>query len=243
MQKDRVSEEIRPRGIEHEIMVSQACFIGKILSIFTHEIKNHLAVIKESSGLMEDLIEFGKSRPKQDLNQFLEISSSIHNQVRKTMSLLNYLNRFSHRFDHEMCTFNLNESLEELLALIQRMVNQKRITINKEFEQNMPLVQSNPSHLQLLVFSLLEERIKKLDDRSSISIRTSHSKGKITISILTHGDMTHRSEKMPLCSRELLQDLTLNLGWSITEKENDSSTAIVIPVSPTLHPEKKGCRV
>ncbi len=103
--------------IEHELRVSQLCFIGKILSLFTHEINNHLAILKESAGLMEDLIEFGESQSKQDSGQYLQISHSIHNQVRKTMTLLKYLNRFGHRFDHEISSFNLNESLEELLVL------------------------------------------------------------------------------------------------------------------------------
>jgi len=216
--------------IEHDLRVSQLCFIGKILSLFTHEINNHLAILKESAGLMEDLIEFGESRSKQDSGQYLQISHSIHTQVRKTMTLLKYLNRFGHRFDHEISSFDLNESLDELLVLIQRSVNQKRITIEKEFDNSIPAVRSSPSQLQLLVFSLLEEKIRRLDDRSTISIKTSHSKGKITISILAEGNMTHETEKQNFCSGELLQDVIAKMGWSITETEK-GRTAITLPVS------------
>jgi nitrogen-specific signal transduction histidine kinase len=230
MQKDSASQGACTPDIEHELRVSQLCFIGKILSIFTHEINNHLAIIRESAGLMEDLIEFGESRSKQDSGQYLQINHSIRNQVGKTMTLLKYLNRFSHRFDYEICTFNLNESLEELLVLIQRSVNQKRITIEKEFDNNIPVVLSSPSQFQLLVFSLLEEKIRRLDDRSSISIKTSHSKGKITISILAEGNMTHETEKQNFCSGELLQDVIAKLGWSITETEK-GRTAITLPLS------------
>jgi C4-dicarboxylate-specific signal transduction histidine kinase len=231
MQGNKVSIGECSSDMEHELRVSQLCFIGKILSLFTHEINNHLAILKESAGLMEDLIEFGGgSRSKQDSGQYLQISHSMHTQVRKTMTLLKYLNRFGHRFDHEMSSFNLNESLEELLVLIQRSVNQKRITIEKEFDNNIPAVRSSPSQLQLLVFSLLEEKIRRLDDRSSISVKTSHSGGKITISILAQGNMTDKTKEHTFCSGKLLQDVIAKMGWSITETEK-AGTAITLPMS------------
>lgn len=36
-------------------------FIGKIISDFTHEINNHLALIKESTGLISDICKGKKS--------------------------------------------------------------------------------------------------------------------------------------------------------------------------------------
>ena len=35
-------------------------FIGRIISCYTHEMKNYLAIIKETNGLMKDVIEIGK---------------------------------------------------------------------------------------------------------------------------------------------------------------------------------------
>ncbi|MBF0520244.1 MAG: hypothetical protein HQK92_11025, partial [Nitrospirae bacterium] len=46
------------KDLEHEVTNERLRFIAKILSLYTHEIKNHMAIINESVGLMGDIIEF-----------------------------------------------------------------------------------------------------------------------------------------------------------------------------------------
>ncbi len=40
--------------------LSETAFMGKITAAITHEMKNVLAIIKESAGLMEDLLSVAK---------------------------------------------------------------------------------------------------------------------------------------------------------------------------------------
>jgi nitrogen-specific signal transduction histidine kinase len=175
-------------NFERELRFMQLRFIGKILAGFTHESKNYLAIIKESAGLIEDMIKLGKSGEAAS-GQFLEITHSIEEQVEKSAGLFKYLNRFSHRMDTQLSAFNCNEALEELMALVNRFANQKRIQLAKDFQQDLPQIYGNPSMLQFLVFSYLEENIKTLDKNSRIIIKTRTASGSIIIKIIPEGNL------------------------------------------------------
>jgi len=49
---------------EEMLRLYQLQFVEKVLSVFTHELNNHLAIIKESASLIEDTLRFQKSSAK-----------------------------------------------------------------------------------------------------------------------------------------------------------------------------------
>lgn len=175
-------------NFERELRFLQLRFIGKILAGFTHESKNYLAIIKESAGLMDDMIKLGKAGEAAS-GQFLEITHSIEEQIEKSTGLFKYLNRFSHRMDTRLSAFDCNEALEELMALVNRFANQKRIELAKDFQHDMPQIYGNPSLVQFLVFSFLEETIRTLDKNGRIIIKTGTANGSIIIKIITDGNL------------------------------------------------------
>ena len=119
---------------EEAIKIAHLKFIGKVLSVFTHELNNHLAIIKESAGLIEDTLRLQKSSGKYDIEESLKIIRSIENQIGKTAWICKKLNGFGHRMDRALSTFNVNESLEELLVLLNRVANQKKVSFEKDFQ-------------------------------------------------------------------------------------------------------------
>ena len=60
----RADSERSHAMVDEQITTSQLNFIGKVLCVFSHEINNQLAVVKESVGLIGDLIELGKTSRK-----------------------------------------------------------------------------------------------------------------------------------------------------------------------------------
>lgn len=223
---------------EQNLRVSQLRLIGKILSSFTHEIKNHLAFIKESAGLISDLMESKKSLSKQDIQQNLNIIQSIEEQIGKTSELCNYLNRFAHRMDYPMSTFSVNESMEELIVLLNRFAHQKRIGLEKDFQKNLPTIYSDPSRLQFLIFCYIEEMIRRLDMNSRIVLKTLSSDDSVMIRIIPEGDVITPVEGKSACSLELQQDVIKQLGGNLSQE--DKEVTITMPVSPESSPAKTG---
>lgn len=210
---------------EQDLRYLQLCFIGKIIAGFTHEIKNHLAIIKESAGLIGDLIKFGK-KGKDESAQYLEIIGSVEDQMERTVELFNYLNRFAHRMDMQTAVFNVNDSLEELVALVNRFAHQRKITLEKEFQRDLPPIKNDPPLFQFLVFCLIENTLMALDKNSKIVLKTSVSADRILVSIVPKGNFIE-SQQGP-CSREIQDDVIKQLGGSI---ERDSEGTVIALVS------------
>jgi nitrogen-specific signal transduction histidine kinase len=214
---------------EENLRLLHLRFIGKILAGFTHEVKNYLAIIKESAGLLEDLMKLEKSSQSAS-GQYLEIIRSIEEQTEKTNILYRYLNRFAHRMDDQLATFNINESLEELTALVTRFANQKKITIEKDFYESMPSIYSNPSLLQLVVYTALEEKIKHLDKNSKISIQTGIDENSVKIRLVAEGNLIEGEGDATSIPYEVLEKIVKQLGGNISE-ENRKETLMMLPLT------------
>ena len=214
---------------EENLRLLHLRFIGKIIAGFTHEVKNYLAIIKESAGLMEDLIKLGRTSAS-DSGQNLEIIHLIEEQIEKANVLFRYLNRFAHRMDDQLATFNINESLEELTALVTRFANQKRITIEKDFHESMPLISSNPSLLQFVVYSALEEKIRNLDKNSKIAIQTGVDENRVRIRLVSEGNLIEGEGDATSIPYEVLEKIIKQLGGNISEK-NGRETLMMLPLT------------
>lgn len=208
----------------------QLRFIGKILAAFTHEIKNYISIIKESAGLMGDMIKLGK-KSRNEPGEYLEIIHSIEEQIEKTNDLFRYLNRFSHRMDTEISSFNVNETLEELIALLTRFANQRKISLEKEFQKDIPSMNNNPSMLQFLVFHFLEEKLARLDKNSRLIIKTESANGSTVIRIIPKGNLLDKDKDKDKdnFTYELQDNVVRQLGGNISlEKEE---TVISVPLT------------
>ena len=213
---------------ERDLRLLQLRFIGKILAGFTHESKNYIAIVKESAGLIGDMIQLGE-KAGDESQAYLEIIHSIEEQIEKATNLFRHLNRFSHRMDTELCTFNVNETLEELIALLTRFAHQKKISLEKDFQQDIPSINNNPSLLQLLVFHFLEEQFTRLDKDSSLMLKTSLSNGSVIVKIIAKGTYLEADTEKKPGNDKIHVYIIDQLGGTII-KENDL-TSITLPVS------------
>ncbi len=215
---------------EQDLRFLQLRFIGRILAGFTHEIKNHLAIVKESAGLMGDMIKMGKS-DKIDSRQFLEIIHSIEEQVGKSIAHFTYLNRFAHKMDLPLTKVNVNDCMEELIVLLHRFANQKRISFEKEFQKDPPTINSNPSMVQFLVFNFLEELLTTLDKDSRILIKTETLNGSVAIRIIPKGNILDTGTGEALCSQEIIDYVLAMLGGTLSKQKDGGEAVITIPVA------------
>jgi nitrogen-specific signal transduction histidine kinase len=212
-----------------ELITSQLSFIGKVLSVFSHEINNHLAILKESVGLIGDLIELGKTSSRKDLKEILKITQSIKNQIEQTTYFCDKLNGFGHGMEEPLSAFNIHKSIDELMVLLRRFINQKMICLEKDFTANMPLIYSNPLKIQFLIFCLVEKHLKRLDKNSRIIIKTVYSNDSIGITIIPKGNLIETDEEV-ICKDEIYKHIIKQLGGSISQKTADETT-IMLPVS------------
>jgi signal transduction histidine kinase len=204
----------------------QKLFVGIILASFTHELRNHLAVVKESSGLQQDMIALDGS--VKDLSGLVQTLQSVDEQIDNALQLSSFLNRFAHRMDNEEAYFSVAEVLDELMVLVSRLARQRLVALDTDFSEVVPPVVGDPANLQMLVFFLLDEKIRNLPRESSILIRIAGAQGGAMITIASQGDGPEDVEQGSRCPREVLHSVARGMGAEIIDGDGAQETGIFL---------------
>jgi nitrogen-specific signal transduction histidine kinase len=200
-------------------------FINRILSSYTHEIRNYLAIIKETNGLMKDVIQIGKSR-SVEAKQFLGFIGCVEDQIERAAAITDYLHRFAHRMDCERTAVSINELIEELVALMTRLAYRRRIAFEKELRGGLPSTVMNPILFHYLLYCIIDSRMSCLDRNGIVRIATSFSEG-LRINVSSKGDVV-KDGAAELCRNEEINGLAAELGAEISKDGTDM--VIKVPI-------------
>ncbi len=201
-----------------ETELSKTAFMGKITAGATHEMKNVLAIIKESAGLMEDLLSVGQEGSFPFREKFLKILSRISDQVTRGVNLANALNGFAHNPDQPIATVDINALIAELIFLCQRFALSKRLTLkNVAHAQPLPY-KCDAVKLQMTIFRGIDLLLDMADPGAIITIRaTARADGNPAIEFLCErkGIELHN---IPETVKELLWDPMVAWAESLNAK-------------------------
>lgn len=219
------------KDAEHTLRTAHLSAIGKILSIFTHELRNALAAAGESAGLMADILEIEEKSGKCDLSKHMDTVRAIDSQIGRAVTLSQHLSRFSGRLEEPAADFKVHEAIEELIALIQRSIKQKRMTLTRDFNTKLPVVRNNPALFQLAVFCYLEKILSEFDQNCTIRIKTELSGSSILVRLIPEGNRIAPVECPILFSDELMTEVMENLGGKSEAAKSCDEILIQLPCS------------
>lgn len=136
--------------------VKELAFMGKVNASLSHEIKNTLAIINESVGLMGDLL--GKEPPAdwEAYPRLKSIIASIEEQVQRSGAIIKRLNRFAHSTDKPVAAVDLNELVEEITTLAQRFARLRGVKLEVKLASEPLVIHSDPFRIQQVIFAFIE---------------------------------------------------------------------------------------
>ena len=139
--------------------VRESAFLGRITAGITHELKNVLAIIRESAGLMEDIMSISPDALKSQQDKFKNALKKIDDQVGRGVELTDRLNKFAHSSDEAIQKIDLLTVTKQLLALSQRFARLKNVVLQADMptdsDQQFILV-TRPVPLQMALFAAME---------------------------------------------------------------------------------------
>lgn len=164
----------------------KAAFMGKITAGVTHEIKNVLAIIKESAGLMEDLITLSKDKPIPQQEKFIRSLSRIADQVARGVDLSSHLNAFAHAPDETLTSVELNSVVKQAVFLCQRFARLQGLTLHARPSDGPLMVTTDPLGLQMLLFECVALVMSTVESGAAVTLEATDADGK-SISIESAG--------------------------------------------------------
>ncbi|MCF6246376.1 MAG: hypothetical protein L3J69_03345 [Desulfobacula sp.] len=156
-------------------------FFGKMSVSATHEIKNTLAIIKESAGLLEDLsimAQKGQSLSTQHINT---ISQRVARQVKRSDMVLRKLNRFSHSVDQSKEIVDLEKTFGFVLNLASRLVEMQGVSF-KVTSPVAPLrINTSLFYMENMIWQAIEAACSIVDKEKQIMISFGTDGAKVSI--------------------------------------------------------------
>ncbi|MGB5686979.1 MAG: hypothetical protein WBM35_14305, partial [Candidatus Electrothrix sp.] len=140
----------------------QMASFGRLLADFSHEMRNHLAVIQEANGLLEDILAMEGSEGNSVPALLEETAAQIGQRVRHSADLCQHLSGMAHRSDTPLSSFLINELLAELTVFLERSARSQQVTLQLDLEQEIEPIYNEPALLQHLLYQLYVFSLERL---------------------------------------------------------------------------------
>jgi hypothetical protein len=155
----------------------EAEFIGTITASETHEIRNVLAIVKESAGLIEDLVRAsatGAGAPSRE--RILKATTRIDAQVARGAEIVTRLNRFAHSMDERNGRVDLADAVREVAFHSQRLARARCQTVEAAANGSVWLT-GNALHVQMALYAAVAFCLGDLPDGAALTLRAEGTGG------------------------------------------------------------------
>lgn len=175
----------------------ESAFFGKITAGITHELKNVLAIIRESAGLMEDIISMSPDALTSYRDKFQSALKKIDNQVVRGVELTDRLNKFAHSSDAPLAKIDLLTVIEQLVALSQRFARLKNVVLQADIPPDLDhqfILVTRPVLLQMALFAAIECCISAMPAEGGKITFKAEKNNKYAVYVLCGGNLPATTE-------------------------------------------------
>lgn len=199
-------------------------FFGKVNASISHELKNIMAIISETAGLLNDLTEMLTKGENVDLDMLLTCSRDIEEEIKRGFGTIKQMNTFSHSVDDPLKSVNLVEVLNLVINLSGFLSFASRIRFDPPQDASA-VIWTCPFRLQNLVYQTLVFAFKSVGADGEVQVAVhweTNGNARIVFSGLgTKGDLPFPTEET--------KNIAKSIGAEI--RMADDSQAIDILVS------------
>jgi signal transduction histidine kinase len=131
-------------------------FFGEMTASVSHEIKNCLAIMNESAGLIQDLVMLNQKGKPLDPERLDRIAGQITGQIQRADTVVKNLNSFAHSADVPEKSIDLGEILSLSMALAQRFAVNRGISLNLLLPKEKIIAFTRPFLLMHVIWQYLD---------------------------------------------------------------------------------------
>lgn len=163
--------EDSPENNDNHLMHNCLAFFGAITASVSHELNNVISIINQTGGLLDDLLIGARGGKEIPVERLERMADSVRAQTERGVGIIKRLNKFAHSADEEKCQFNLNETIENLIALLERLANLKKSSLKIELPDEPVTILGSPFLTQQAVYWTVRQALEIVDDNDLISVK------------------------------------------------------------------------
>lgn len=144
-------------------------FFGKTNRLISHELKNILAIISETIGLLDELVELSESGMQLTSEKLRSMSASIIEEVERANTVIRCMNTFAHSVDEFVREIDLGEIVSLTIQLVQ--LNPVSKVVKIEFAENgSHKIYTSPFFLENLLYHVFYVALSAASAQKHIKI-------------------------------------------------------------------------
>jgi histidine kinase len=171
------------------IQASKMATLGEMATAIAHELNQPLSVMKTASSFIIKKIR--KSEPIKE--ETLEtLAEEIDSHVDRASGIINHLREFGRKSEVKRERVDINDAVDRSLAIFMQQLRLREIGVEKDFQEDLPLVLANNNRLEQVFINLLinardaiEDKCEKFGDtiEKRIFLKTRLWQGKVRVEI------------------------------------------------------------
>jgi len=154
-EKDMISEQLVETG--------KLASVGELASGIAHEINNPVAIMVEEAGWIEDLLEDEEFKDGENLSEFHRALEQIRTQGRRCKEITHKLLSFARKTDSRIQDVQLNDLIEELIALSAQRAKFANVDIKVNLQENLPILHVSQTELQQILLNLINNALDAME--------------------------------------------------------------------------------
>ena len=154
-------------------------FFGKMNASISHEIRNTLAVINENAGLIKDLLLMSEKGHPLDIERVSLRVNKVLEQVRRSDSIVDNMNRFAHSIDNEFLRIEAGEYLEFVIRLSERFASMKGVVLKTASPEEKVELETFPFLFENILYLCIDRAMENPDEGKTILISFEKKDGRV----------------------------------------------------------------
>ena len=177
---------------------AEVAFIGRITADATHELRNVLAITKESAGLIADIVTSPDRSDSPRAEKVLRTIHRIEAQIKRGSELLTSLNRFAHGLDRTEVSVDLASAVREAATLCRWVARKGKHDVAVAGDGQTVRATVDGLRFQMAVYAAVECCLEQLPEAGTVTLQPIHDAGRPCV--VFRGDV--RGDAVTLAPKE-----------------------------------------
>ncbi len=179
-EKEMISEQVIETG--------KLASVGELAAGIAHEINNPVAIMVEEAGWIEDLLEEEDFKERENRSEFKRALEQIRTQGRRCKEITHKLLSFARKTDSRIQDIQINDLVEELIALSAQRAKFAKVDINLDLQRDLRTIKVSQAELQQVMLNLINNALDEMEKSGgTLKVSSALEGGYIVVEVADNG--------------------------------------------------------